>query len=282
MIVGLRPGLANLSLSSLLAFSRPGFLFIAASVACIGSVVDTASAVDPPTLDAQLQARGIRDQRVLAAFANVSRDVFVPADAPERAFDDKPLPSTFTQVISQPYLLARMVEALQLKPGARVLEVGTGTGYPAAILSEVAAEVFSVGPIPETASTARLRLARSGRQNVHVKLGEGGEGWREYGPYDAILVSSFGPRVPPPLVDQLIEGGVLVMAVGPPRGRQVLLRGVKKGFKLHAKELAELNTAGAGAPKRDGSPRDGRRTEPSVGVREQRPPRDSDDSRSDR
>jgi protein-L-isoaspartate(D-aspartate) O-methyltransferase len=153
-----------LSLSLLLAFS-------------LSSV---APAVAAAPLATQLSSRGIRDARVLAAFAKVPRDVFVAAEAPERAFDDKPLPGSLTQTISQPYLLARMVEELQLKPGARVLEVGSGTGYPAAILSEIAAEVFSVGVIPELASTTRLRLAREGYQNVHVKLGDGALGWREY------------------------------------------------------------------------------------------------------
>jgi protein-L-isoaspartate O-methyltransferase len=148
--------------------------------------------------------------------------------------------------------------------------------------------VFSVGVIPETASTARLRLAREGCQNVHVKLGDAALGWREYGPYDAILVTSIAPRVPPALVEQLVEGGVLVMAVGPPRGRQVLLRGVKKGFKLHAKEVAELHPAAADGPA-VGSDRKSReasspagRTEPAEAIKEKRPPQDSDDPQSDR
>ena len=196
---------------------------------------------------------------MLAAFAQVPRDVFVPVNAAERAFDDKPLPAGYSQTISQPYLVARMVELLQLKPEARVLEVGTGTGYPAAILAELAREVFSVGVIPELATTARLRLTREGYQNVHVKLGDGALGWREYAPYDAIVVTSIGARVPPALIEQLVEGGVLVMVVGPPRGRQVLIRGVKKGFKLHAKEVGELRAApNAGRRERRRAPAIGR------------------------
>jgi protein-L-isoaspartate(D-aspartate) O-methyltransferase len=277
VIVGLRPGLVNL----------PLLLSLSLSVSVLGGVVEVAVAVETSGLDAKLSARGIRDTRVLEAFANVPRDVFVPRDSPERSFDEKPLPAGFTQVISQPYLLARMVEALQLKPDARVLEVGGGTGYPAAILSKLAGAVFSVGAIPELATTARLRLAREGCQNVHVKLGNGAEGWREYGPYDAVIVTSIGAKVPPALIDQLVEGGVLVMPVGPPRGRQVLLRGVRKGFKLHAKELAELRAApddvrAPGADHRDAGAAPAVRREPAETVTEKRPPRDSDELRNDR
>jgi protein-L-isoaspartate(D-aspartate) O-methyltransferase len=236
------------------------------------------------SLDERLSARGIRDTRVRAAFARVPREVFVPADAPERAYDDKTLPAGYSQTITQPYLLARMAELLQLKAEHRVLEVGGGTGYPAAILAELAHEVYSVGAIPELTTTERLRLTRAGYQNVHVKLGDGGDGWREYAPYDAALVTSIAPRVPPAAIEQLAEGGVLVMVVGPPRGRQVLIRGIKKGFKLHAKEILELRSGGA-EPSRDGAGRkraDGATGGSPDGTRGSRPPRDSDESRSDR
>lgn len=256
MIFGLRPALVILALCSSASLAAPLY------------------AAESAPLEARLAARGIRDARVLEAFARVPRDAYVAVNAPERRFDEKPLPGNFTQVISQPYLLARMIEQLQLKPEARVLEVGTGTGYAVALLAEISAEVFSVGVIPESAAAARLRLAREGYQNVHVKLGDGALGWREYGPYDAILVTSIGPRVPPTLIEQLVEGGVLVMAVGPARGRQVLLRGVKRGFKLHAKEVAELQ-AGSDAPPA-GNPA------ASEGVREPSRSRNPADSRTDR
>jgi protein-L-isoaspartate(D-aspartate) O-methyltransferase len=264
---------------------RPALVIFALSLGSLVPAAAAALAVDAASLEAQLSARGIRDTRVLEAFAAVPRDVFVPERASERAYDDKPLPAGFTQTISQPYLLARMAELLQIKPEARVLEVGTGTGYAAAIVAQMAREVFSVGVIPELAATARLRFAREGYQNVHVKLGDGALGWREYGPYDAIVVTSIGARVPPALVEQLVEGGVLVMPVGPPRGRQVLLRGVKKGFKLHAKEAGELREASADgddARKRKPGRSGDRRNEPNDAVREQRPRRDSDDPQSDR
>jgi protein-L-isoaspartate(D-aspartate) O-methyltransferase len=170
-----------------------------------------------------------------------------------------------------------------------VLQVGTGTGYSAAILAELASEVFTVGVIPELAATTRLRLTREGYQNVHVKVGDDELGWREYSPYDAIVVSSIAPRVPAALIEQLVEGGVLVMVVGPPRGRQVLIRGVKKGFKLHAREVAELRPSAGDARPRgderrrtDGAPASSRRDAPADLVREGRRPRNSDESRSDR
>jgi protein-L-isoaspartate(D-aspartate) O-methyltransferase len=256
VIVGLRPVIVILALCSSATFTTPLL------------------AADNGSLETRLASRGIRDTRVLEAFARVPRDVYVSASAAERRFDDKPLPANYSQVISQPYLLARMIELLQLKPDARVLEVGTGTGYAAAVLAELAGEVFSVGVIPESAAAARLRLAREGCQNVHVKLGDGALGWREYGPYDAIVVTTIGARVPTALIEQLVEGGVLVMAVGPPRGRQVLLRGVKKGFKLHAKEVAELQSGRdvSAAVKR----------EPADQIREKRRPPNPDDSQIDR
>ena len=259
MTVGLRPGSVILALSLL-----HGALAVPAGAA-------------ERSLAERLSARGIRDQRVIAAFDAVPRDLFIAPDAPERAFDDRPLPAGYSQAISQPQILARMIELLQLKPESRVLEVGGGTGYAAAILGRLSGEVFSVGPIPELTTTARLRLTRSGYQNVHVKLGDGAAGWREYAPFDAVFVTSIGSRVPPALIEQLVESGVLVMAVGPPSGRQVLLRGVKKGFKLHAKEVGELRGDADGRPREDRT-RAGRRES----VSEERGAPRSDDSRSDR
>ena len=224
MTIGLRPGIILLALALL---SSP------------------ALAAPPASIQDQLTSRGIRDQRVLDAFARVPRETYVTANAGERGFDDRPLPGGYSQPISQPVLLARMIEVLGVKPEDRVLEIGTGSGYAAALLGELAREVFSVGVIPETATTARLRLTRQGYQNVHVKLGDGMQGWREYGPYDAVLVTSIGSRVPSEVLPQIVEGGVLVMVVGPPRGRQVLIRGVKRGFKLYAHEIVEIRTVPA-------------------------------------
>jgi protein-L-isoaspartate(D-aspartate) O-methyltransferase len=244
---------------------RPGLLIFALSLISVPFVRPSVAA----PIEEQLSARGIRDARVLQAFARVPRDVFVPVGAAERSHDDGMLPAGYAQTITQPYLLARMAELLSLKPGARVLQIGAGTGYPAAIFAELAQEVYAVEVIPELATNARLRLTREGYHNVHVKLGDGALGWREYGPYDAVVVTTIGPRVPPALVEQLVEGGVLVMAVGPPRGQQMLIRGVKKGFKLHAKEAGDVRPA-AKSGRRDGEVKEDRRSRPV------------DDSRSDR
>jgi len=225
---------------------RPGLVILALSL-----LSSSAVAAPPASIQDQLASRGIRDQRVLDAFARVPRDTYVTASAGERTDDDRPLPGGYSQPITQPVLLARMIEVLGLKPEDRVLEIGTGTGYAAALLAELAREVFSVGVVPEMATTARLRLTRNGYQNVHVKLGEGAQGWREYGPYDAVLVTSVGSRVPSEVLPQIVEGGALVMVVGPPRGRQVLIRGVKRGFKLYAHEVVEIRTVAPRGDQRD-------------------------------
>ena len=259
MTIGLRPGLVILALS-LLALPAPVPSF----------------AEPPASIQDQLASRGIHDQRVLAAFVRVRRDTYVTANAGERAYDDRPLPGGYSQPISQPVLLARMIELLGPKPEDRVLEVGTGTGYAAALLGQLAREVYTVGVIPETATTARLRLTREGYQNVHVKVGDGAEGWREYGPYDAVLVTTIGPHVPPDVLPQIVEGGVLVMVVGPSHGRQVLIRGVKRGFKLYAHEVVEIRTVPASAERRDA----GDQRRPDAPPR--RPVTDDRDRRTDR
>jgi protein-L-isoaspartate(D-aspartate) O-methyltransferase len=263
---------------------RPGLVILAVSLLSVFPASPAWTAPAAP-LDEQLAKRGVRDERVLAAFGKVPREAFVAAGASERAYDDQPLPSGYTQTISQPVLLARMIEQLNLKAEDRVLEVGSGTGYAAAVLAELAREVFTVGVIPEMATTARLRLTHEGYQNVHVKLGDGALGWREYGPYDAVIVTTIESRVPTDVIAQLAEGGVLVMVVGPPHGRQVLIRGVKRGFKVYAREIAEIRAV---APRDErGDAGDDRRSPtpsrpPTDDVRGERPPRDADGSRSDR
>lgn len=172
----------------------------------------------------QIERRGVRDRRVLNALETVPREEFVPPHLRMRAYEDGALPIPHGQTISQPYVVALMVEALQLAEGARALEVGTGTGYAAAVLSRVAAHVDTVERIPDLAEAARDRLRRLRYRNVDVHLGDGSLGWSTGAPYDAILVSAGSPTVPNALTEQLAVGGTLIVPVGPSRVSQVLIR----------------------------------------------------------
>jgi protein-L-isoaspartate(D-aspartate) O-methyltransferase len=162
-----------------------------------------------------LSAHGITDDRVLAVFRAVPREEFVPAALRDRAYDDRPLPIGADQTISQPYIVALMAEALCLKGSEVVLDVGTGSGYAAAILSRLAKGVLSIERIPELAQSARKTLARIHYENIVVVEGDGTLGLRAYAPYDAISVAASSPAIPQPLLDQLKVGGRLVIPIGP-------------------------------------------------------------------
>jgi protein-L-isoaspartate(D-aspartate) O-methyltransferase len=162
----------------------------------------------------QIEARDIRDPRVLAALARVPRELFVPDASRHEAFDDRPIAIGHGQTISQPYIVAFMSEALRVAPSHRVLEIGTGCGYQTAVLAELAREVYSVDVIPALAVDARRRLEGLGYTNVHVTIGDGHHGWAEHAPYDRILVAAAAASVPPALVEQLADTGVLVIPVG--------------------------------------------------------------------
>jgi protein-L-isoaspartate(D-aspartate) O-methyltransferase len=172
----------------------------------------------------QLAERGIQDAAVLDAMGRVPREAFLPADLSASAYDDAPQPIEHHQTLSQPYMVAFMIEALRLQGRERVLEVGTGTGYAAAILASLAAEVVSIERFADLAQSAALRLERLGFTNVRVHVGDGTLGWPESAPYDGIVVAAGGPAVPPALLDQLALGGRLVMPVGAERTDQTLLR----------------------------------------------------------
>ncbi len=165
-------------------------------------------------VDDQIEARGIRDPRVLGAMRKVPRDRFVPPDVVSLAYADQPLPIGHGQTISQPYIVAYMSEALRVTPQSKVLEIGTGSGYQAAILGELAREVYTIELIPELAARARATLESLGYANVHVRTGDGYLGWPEEAPFDAIMVTAAPDHVPQPLVDQLAVGGRLVIPVG--------------------------------------------------------------------
>ena len=162
----------------------------------------------------QIEARGIRDPRVLDAMREIPRHLFVPESYREAAYRDSPLPIGGGQTISQPYIVALMTELLELGIVDRVLEIGTGSGYQAAILSMLAAEVITVERLPEVADFARKNLGRLGIKNVDVIVGDGTLGYQGRAPYQGIIITACAPKVPDPLVDQLAEGGRLVAPVG--------------------------------------------------------------------
>ncbi|HEX7877048.1 MAG TPA: protein-L-isoaspartate(D-aspartate) O-methyltransferase [Sphingobium sp.] len=165
-------------------------------------------------VDRQIARRGVSDHRLLAAMRDVPRHCFVPEQLQDHAYDDMPLPVEAGQTISQPYIVAVMIEAAAIGPADRVLEVGVGSGYAAAIMSRLGGHIFAIDRHEELADLAQERMARLGYTNVSVRAGDGTEGWPEQAPFDAILVAAAGPDVPLPLCEQLAIGGRLVMPVG--------------------------------------------------------------------
>ena len=174
-------------------------------------------------VESQLRARGIRDERVLAAMFLVPRHEFVSEEYRDQAYEDHPIPIGEGQTISQPYIVAIMLEALALNPSDTVLEVGTGSGYQTALLAELTRQVYSVERHEALARTAQDTLARLGFNNVEVLVGDGSHGLPEHAPFDAIVVSAAAPQIPPPLFEQLREGGRMVIPVGPAHAQELQL-----------------------------------------------------------
>jgi protein-L-isoaspartate(D-aspartate) O-methyltransferase len=172
----------------------------------------------------QIEARGVRDPLVLSAIRTVPREFFVPEKLRSEAYDDTPLPIGADQTISQPYIVAFMVEALTLRGGEKVLEIGAGSGYAAAILAEIASEVFTIERVGQLAKWATANLAKAGCDNVHVRHADGTEGWADEAPFDAILVSAGAPDIPTSLMRQLKVGGRMVIPVGADQRSQELIR----------------------------------------------------------
>jgi protein-L-isoaspartate(D-aspartate) O-methyltransferase len=175
-------------------------------------------------VERQLVARGIRDPAVLKAMGEVPREEFAPAHKRDIAYWDSPLPIGRGQTISQPYVVAWMIQSLELGQHKRVLEIGTGSGYAAAVLSRIASEVFTVERHADLARTAENCFQRLEYDNIRVRVGDGSLGWREHAPYEAILVSAGGPEIPAPLLEQLSIAGRLIIPIGARRDMQQLLR----------------------------------------------------------
>ena len=178
------------------------------------SQADNWQALRQQMVDTQIRARQVQSEAVLQAMARVPRHLFVPESLRPYAYEDRPLPIGREQTISQPYIVGYMTDVLQLEPSHRVLEIGTGSGYQAAVLAEIATHVYSIEIVPELAEGARRALTESGYRNVDVRTGNGYLGWPDRAPFDRIIVTAAPPTIPNALVDQLAVGGIMVVPVG--------------------------------------------------------------------
>jgi len=188
-------------------------------------------------VEEQIEARGVKDARVLEAMRTVPRHLFVPESRRSMAYEDFPLPIGEGQTISQPYIVAVMTELLELSADDRVLEIGTGSGYQAAVLAEIVKEVDSIEIVPGLGNRAKALLEELGYDNISVRIGDGYEGWPGKAPFDAVIVTCAPEAIPQPLIDQLKEGGRLIIPVGPAGAVQELVRGVKVDGELRTKDV---------------------------------------------
>lgn len=185
----------------------------------------------------QIENRGVRDKATIKAMKNVKRHLFVPAERIRNAYDDNPLPIGYGQTISQPYIVAYMTELLQPKAGDKMLEIGAGSGYQAAVLAEIIDKVYTIEIVPELGKSAKEKLKNLGYDNVEVKIADGYYGWEEHAPFDAIIVTAAAEHIPPPLIEQLKDGGKMVIPVGSPFMVQTLMLVEKHGEKITTKSL---------------------------------------------
>ncbi|MFZ5495712.1 MAG: protein-L-isoaspartate(D-aspartate) O-methyltransferase [Verrucomicrobiota bacterium] len=188
-------------------------------------------------VEKHIELRDVTHPATLAAMRKVPRHLFVPAELQAMAYDDRPLPINHGQTISQPYIVACMTEQLAPTRGMRILEIGTGSGYQAAILAEICAEVYTIEIIPELAAEASARLRRLGYKNIHTRVGDGWKGWPEAAPFDAIIVTAAAEDIPPPLLAQLKEGGRMIIPVGPHGGAQDLVLVTKENGLVGTRPL---------------------------------------------
>jgi len=184
---------------------------------------DSAAAERQNMVEAQLRSRGIRDEAVLAAMARVPRHEFIPAEFRDRSYGDHPIPIAENQTVSQPYIVAVMLEALRLQPSQTVLEIGTGSGYQTALLAELSAHVYSMERHASLAASAQETLTRLLYSNVTIVVGDGSKGLPEHAPYSAVIVSAAAAEIPPALFGQLAEAGRMLIPVGPPDAQQLQL-----------------------------------------------------------
>jgi protein-L-isoaspartate(D-aspartate) O-methyltransferase len=185
----------------------------------------------------QIVKRGIRNPLTLKAMEKVPRHLFVPPEYIDHAYEDNPLPIGHEQTISQPFIVAYMTEIAKPVKWKKVLEIGTGSGYQAAVLAEIVDTVYTIEIIPELARQATARLSKMGYKNIVTKEGDGYKGWKEHAPYDIIMVTAADDHIPQPLIDQLAENGRLVMPIGSPSSAQQLVLATKKGGKIDKRKL---------------------------------------------
>jgi protein-L-isoaspartate(D-aspartate) O-methyltransferase len=222
-------------------------LFVLVNLVALGAVAWAAGETDGPSdptrpgdatearrramVTTQIEARGVRDPRVLEAMRSVPRHLFVPPEYRNEAYSDHPLPVGERQTISQPYIVALMTELVGPRPGMKVLEVGTGSGYQAAVLAACGVQVYTIEILPGLAERAAALLAELGYEDLHTRVGDGFDGWPEAAPFDAILVTAAPDRIPQPLLDQLAVGGRLVIPVGAAAQELVLVVRSEDGYE---------------------------------------------------
>jgi len=210
------------------------------TIPAVGLFADDLAIARDRMVSEQVENRGIRNADVLRVMRSTPRHLFVPADVRQMAYADRPLPIGYGATISQPYIVALMTELLEVSKTLRVLEIGTGSGYQAAILSQLAAEVYTVEITPELAQTAARRLRELGYANVSVRQGDGYQGWHEQAPFDRIMVTAAPPQVPEALLAQLSPGGRLVIPVGPAASQELLLIEKKPDGSLRRRSVAPV------------------------------------------
>jgi len=205
---------------------------------CVVPQTDKYETLRHKMVETQIRNRGINNAAVLDAMKTVPRHLFIPENYRDEAYNDYPLPIGYGQTISQPYIVAYMTEAVRPASNKKVLEIGTGSGYQAAILAEIVDKVYTIEIVPELAKESAERLKNLGYENVICKYGDGYQGWSEYAPFDIIVVTAAPENIPQPLIDQLAEGGRLIIPVGAPGAVQELVLVIKKNGKTETRRLS--------------------------------------------